>query len=77
MPFNARAMAHITKQYRTNMLTTWQKLTNNIEQAAYQGYDYYILNPRESQYIDKLSEYGFEIIYNDVSHQYVVRWDNI
>ena len=73
--FNAFAMAHITKQYRTNMLTIWQKLTKNIEWAAYQGYDYYVLTPKEWQYIDKLSEYGFETIYNEVSQQYVVRWD--
>lgn len=75
MPFNALAMAHITKQYRNNMLTTWQKLTKSIEWAAYQGYDYYVLTPKEWQYIDKLSEYGFETIYNEVSQQYVVRWD--
>ena len=73
--FNAFAMAHITKQYRTNMLTIWQKLTKNIEWAAYQGYDYYVLTPKEWQYIDKLSEYGFETIYNEVSQQYVIRWD--
>lgn len=73
--FNAFAMAHITKQYRTNMLTIWQKLTKNIEWAAYQGYDYYVLTPKEWQYIDKLSEYGFETIYNEVSQQYIVRWD--
>ena len=73
--FNAFAMAHITKQYRTNMLTIWQKLTKNIEWAAYQVYDYYVLTPKEWQYIDKLSECGFETIYNEVSHQYVVRWD--
>ena len=73
--FNAFAMAHITKQYRTNMLTIWQKLTKNIEWTAYQGYDYYILTPKEWQYIDKLSEYGFEIAYNGISQQYIVRWD--
>lgn len=73
--FNAFTMAHITKQYRTNMLTIWQKLTKNIEWAAYQGYDYYVLTPKEWQYIDKLSEYGFETIYNEVSQQYVIRWD--
>ena len=65
MPFNARAMAHITKQHRTDMLTYWQKLIKNIEWAAYHGYDYYILDPHEWQYIDKLREYGFEIVYND------------
>lgn len=75
MSFNAYTMAHITKQNRANMLSTWQQLTKNIEWAAYQGYDYYILNPREWQYMDKLNEYGFETIYNDVSHQYVVRWN--
>ena len=75
MSFNAYTMAHITKQYRTNMFSTWQQLMKNIEWAAYQGYDYYILNPREWQYMDKLNEYGFETIYNDVSHQYVVRWN--
>lgn len=73
--FNAFAMAHITKQYRTNMLTIWQKLTKNIEWAAYQDYDYYVLTPKEWQYIDKLSEYGFETIYNEISQQYIVRWD--
>lgn len=26
MSFNAYTMAHITKQYRNNMLTCWQKL---------------------------------------------------
>ena len=75
MSFNAYTMAYITKQYRASMLSTWQQLTKNIEWAAYQGYDYYILNPREWQYMDKLNEYGFETIYNDVSHQYVVRWN--
>lgn len=54
MPFNACAMAHITKQYRSDMLTYWQKLIKNIEWAAYHGYDYYILDPHEWQYIDKL-----------------------
>jgi len=77
MPFNARAMAHITKQYRSDMLTYWQKLIKNIEWAAYHGYDYYILDPHEWQHIDRLREYGFEVVYNDVSCQYVVRWDNV
>lgn len=68
-------MAHITKQYRNDMLTYWQKLIKNIEWSAYHGYDYYILAPYEWQHIDKLREYGFEIDYNDVSHQYIARWD--
>ena len=77
MPFNAQTMTHITKQYRTDMLTYWQKLIKNIEWAAYHGYDYYILNPHEWQHIDKLREYGFEVIYNEVSYQYIVRWDRV
>ena len=77
MPFNAQAMAYITKQYRTDMLTNWQKLIKNIEWAAYHGYDYYILNTREWQYINKLDEYGFEITYNEVLQQYAVRWDRV
>lgn len=71
MSFNAYTMAYITKQYRTNMFSTWQQLIHHIENAAYQGYDYYTLTPRESQYIHKLGEYGFEIVYNEVSQQYI------
>ena len=77
MPFNAQAIAHITKQYRTDMLTYWQKLIKNIEWAAYHGYDYYILNTHEWQYINKLNEYGFEITYNEILQQYAVRWDRV
>ena len=77
MSFNAYTMAHITKQYRNNMITNWQQLIKNIEWAAYHGYDYYILNPREWQHIDRLREYGFEVIYNEVSQQYTVRWDRV
>ncbi len=75
MPFNAQAIAYITKRYNTNMLTIWERLIKNIEWIAYQGYDYYILSPQESQYIHKLSEYGFKVTYNEVTQQYAVTWN--
>ena len=77
MPFNARAIAHITEQHHTNMLNIWQRLIKNIEWTAYQGYDCYFLSPPESQYIHKLSEYGFKVTYNEVAQQYVVTWDEV
>lgn len=76
MSFNAYAIAHITKQYRSDMLTYWQKLIKNIEWAAYHGYDYYVLDPHEWQHIDKLREYGFEITYTEDCEN-IVRWDYI
>lgn len=76
MPFNALAMAHITKQYRTDMLTYWQKLQKNIEWAAYHGFDYYVLDLHEWQYMDKLRDYGFEITYTE-NCENIVRWDRI
>lgn len=76
MPFNARAMAHITKQYHSGMLTTWQKLIHHIKCAAYNGYDFYELEPREWQYMDKLAEYGFEITYTENCRN-IVQWDNV
>lgn len=75
MPFNALAIAHITKQYNAGMITGWDKLQHNICTAAYHGYDYYILNPREWCYMDKLREYGFKII--EKNYDYIVRWDNV
>ena len=76
MAFNALAMAHITKQYRADMLTYWQKLVKNIEWSAYHGYDYYVLDPHEWHHIDRLREYGFEVIYTEDCEN-VVRWDNV
>lgn len=73
MSFNAYAIAHITKQYRANMLTIWQKLMHHIECAAYEGYDFYALKPNEWPYKDKLIEYGFEIA--ETPDDYIVRWD--
>ena len=77
MSFNAYTMAYITKRYHHSGLSTWQKLQHHIEHAAYNGYDFYELEPREWQYRDKLREYGFEVVYNDVLHQDIVRWDNV
>lgn len=75
MSFNAYTIAHITKQCNNNNITTWQILQHHIECAAYEGYDFYILNPREWQYKDKLIEYGFEIA--ETPDDYIVRWDKI
>ena len=76
MSFNAYTIAHITKQYHHNGITTWQKLQHHIECAAYNGYDFYELEPREWQYMDKLVEYGFEINYTEDCRN-IVRWDNV
>ena len=75
MSFNAYTIAYITKQYNNNNISTWQQLQHHIECAAYKGYDFYILNPREWQYKDKLIEYGFKIA--ETPDDYIVRWDNI
>ena len=75
MSFNAYTIAHITKQYNNNNISKWQELQHHIECAAYQGYNFYILNPREWQYMDKLVEYGFEIA--ETPDDYIVRWDRV
>ena len=73
--FNAIAMKHITKQYRDGMIYGWTRLQKDIEFNAYNGYDFYILNPRQWCYIDRLKEYGFNVVEDEVNYNFVVRWD--
>ena len=59
-----------------NITTIWQKLIKHIEWAAYNGYNFYELNPREWQYMDRLVEYGFEVVRME-NCKYIIRWDHV
>lgn len=73
--FNAIAMKYITKQCRDGMIYGWTRLQKDIEFNAYNGHDFYILNPRQWCYIDRLKEYGFDVVEDEVNYNFVVRWD--